>query len=332
MTIIINVIDQQIAVRGHKVPLAPHSENFIKLTFSLSSEWKNFKTFAQFRQSNNPPVNVYLDESNSVYVPREIKAGNFTVMLYGAGESIIGTTNCLIFDMVDNCFSANAIETDLTPTLYQQLLNEFKSYLASTKVNSESATASENAAKSYATAADASAKSATTSANNAIAAEKSAKDSATKANASQTAAEESENNAKASANDAKSAKSAAFQAYSDAVTAKEGADTAAETASGYADSAKASALECSNTLESVTAERKSAETNAASAEDARKSASISAAEAKKSENQVKNAITEANYQLLYLENGRLMLYKSDATSNDLDFHIKDHKNLEVTFS
>lgn len=212
MTIIINVIGQQIVVKGHKVPLAPHSENFIKLTFLLSSEWKNFKTFAQFRQSNNPPVNVYLDESNSVYVPREIKAGNFTVMLYGAGESIIGTTNCLIFDMVDNCFSADAIETDLTPTLYQQLLNEFKSYLASTKANSESATASENAAKSYATAADASAKS-----------------------------------------------------------------------------------------------------------------------AKESENQVKNAITEANYQLLYLENGRLMLYKSDATSNDLDFRIKDHKNLEVTF-
>ena len=183
MTIIINVIGQQIAVKGHKVPLAPHSENFIKLTFSLSSEWKNFKTFAQFRQSNNPPVNVYLDESNSVYVPREIKAGNFTVMLYGAGESIIGTTNCLIFDMVDNCFSADAIETDLTPTLYQQLLNEFKSYLASTKANSESAAASENAAKSYATAADASAQSATTSANNAIAAEKSAKDSATLANA-----------------------------------------------------------------------------------------------------------------------------------------------------
>ena len=125
--------------------------------------------------------------------------------------------------------------------------------------------------------------------------------------------------------------SAALQVYNDAVAAKEEAEAAATTASGYADNAKTSALECSNTLESVTAERKSAETNAASAEDARKSASISAAEAKKSENAVKNAITEANYQLLYLENGRLMLYKSDATSNDLDFRIKDHKNLEVTF-
>lgn len=130
---------------------------------------------------------------------------------------------------------------DLPPTLYQQLINEFKSYLASTKANAESA-------------------------------------------------------------------------------------------SGYAVTAEASALECSRTLESVTSERKSAETNAASAEDAQKSASISAAEAKKSENAVKNAITEANYQLLYLENGRLMLYQSDATSNDLDFHIKDHRNLEVTFS
>ena len=242
MTIIINVIGQQMAVKGHKVPLAPHSENFIKLTFSLSSEWKNFKTFAQFRQSNNPPVNVYLDESNSVYVPREIKAGNFTVMLYGAGESIIGTTNYLIFDMVDNCFSADAIETDLTPTLYQQLINEFKSYLASTKANAESATASENAAKSYATAADASAQSATTSANNAIAAEKSAKDSATKANASQIAAKESENNAKASAKAAESSKSAALQVYSETVAAKESADAAAETASGYAGNAKASAV------------------------------------------------------------------------------------------
>ena len=226
MTIIIDVTDQQIAVKGHKVPLAPHSKNFIKLTFLLSSEWKNFKTFAQFRQSNNPPVNVYLDESNSVYVPREIKAGNFTVMLYGAGESIIGTTNCLIFDMVDNCFSADAIETDLTPTLYQQLLNEFKSYLASTKVNSESATASENAAKSYATAADASAQSATTSANNAIAAEKSAKDSATAAAESATASATSAGESEQSKTQAQEYAQNAYNSAVGAESAKDDAEDA----------------------------------------------------------------------------------------------------------
>ena len=230
MTIIIDVTDQQMAVKGHKVPLAPHSENFIKLTFLLSSEWKNFKTFAQFRQSNNPPVNVYLDESNSVYVPREIKAGNFTVMLYGAGESIIGTTNCLIFDMVDNCFSADAIETDLTPTLYQQLLNEFKSYLASTKANSESATASENAAKSYATAADASAQSATTSANNASrsasASAKSASDAASSATASANSATASATSAGESEQSKTQAQEYAQNAYNSAVGAESAKDDA----------------------------------------------------------------------------------------------------------
>lgn len=273
MTIIINVIDQQMDVKGHKVPLAPHSKNFIKLTFLLPSEWKNFKTFAQFRQSNNSPINVYLDESNSVYVPREIKAGNFTVMLYGAGESIIGTTNCLIFDMVDNCFSTDAIETDLTPTLYQQLLNEFKGYLASTKADAESATASENAAKDYATAADTSAQSAATSASNATAAEKLAKDSATKANAS---AELASNYANKSEESAK----AALASQQAASESQKAAGKSATTASGHADTAKTYATQ--------------AETASTSAEEARKSASASAmaanasaTEAKKSENAVK---------------------------------------------
>ena len=83
--------------------------------------------------------------------------------------------------------------------------------------------------------------------------------------------------------------------------------------------------------ESATASESAAKSYATAADASAQSASISAAEAKKSENQVKNVITEANYQLLYLKNGRLMLYKSDATSHDLDFRIKDHKNLEVTF-
>ena len=90
--------------------------------------------------------------------------------------------------------------------------------------------------------------------------------------------------------------------------------------------------------ESATASESAAKSYATAADASAQSATTSAnnaiaaeKSAKESENQVKNAITEANYQLLYLENGRLMLYKSDATSNDLDFRIKDHKNLEVTF-
>lgn len=331
MTIIINVIGQQMAVKGHKVPLAPHSENFIKLTFSLPSEWENFKTFAQFRQSNNSPINVYLDESNSVYVPREIKAGNFTVMLYGAGESIIGTTNCLIFDMVDNCFSTDAIETDLTPTLYQQLLNEFKGYLASTKADAESAAASENAAKGYATATDASAQSAATSANNATAAEKLAKDSATKANASaelaSNYANKSEESAKATlaSQQAASESQKAAENFAKAASDSElAAGKSATTASGYADTAKTYATQAQTALSSAEKARKSASESAVAA-------NASATEAKKSEDAVKNAISEANYQELYLENGVLMLYQSDASRSSLDFSIKDHKYLEVKY-
>ena len=53
--------------------------------------------------------------------------------------------------------------------------------------------------------------------------------------------------------------------------------------------------------------------------------------AKKAEASVADAITEAQYTLLSLENGRLIMYRSDASTGKLDFGIKDHKNLEVTF-
>ena len=51
----------------------------------------------------------------------------------------------------------------------------------------------------------------------------------------------------------------------------------------------------------------------------------------KAADDVAHAITEAEYTLLSIENGRLLMYRSDASPGKLNFAIRDHKNLEVEY-
>lgn len=120
---IINVVGQKMCAPTLK-NLAQGSQRFVKFQFNFSEEWNSLKTFAQFRQ-NNVAYNQYLDEENCVYLPSEIESGVCTLMLYGSDESIIGTTNCLELIVNENGFLENAESTELTESLYNQLVTEF---------------------------------------------------------------------------------------------------------------------------------------------------------------------------------------------------------------
>lgn len=122
MTIRIYVINQELRLATPFKTLIDGTQEFIKFKFLLDNAWAEITTFAQFTQ-NDVAYNVYLDEDNCVYLPPEINTGTFTLMLYGTGDNTIGTSNYLTIKMDDNNFINNAQSTEITESLYTQLVN-----------------------------------------------------------------------------------------------------------------------------------------------------------------------------------------------------------------
>lgn len=117
----INVIGQQMYVSSAPERVVEGSQEFVKFRFHLSEEWNGLTTFAQFRQGNNA-YNKYLDDSNTVTLPPEIKEGTCTLMLYGSHGTVIGTSNYITLRVDKNHFVSNAGSTQLSTSLYEQLV------------------------------------------------------------------------------------------------------------------------------------------------------------------------------------------------------------------
>ena len=124
MAITINVIGQKMIIAEHNKILAPGSQEFVKFEFNLSDDWDGLTVFAQFRQGTNA-YNQYLDNDKCAYLPTEIGVGNCMLMLYGTsstGTNVIGTTRCVVFKVEDNRFISDASSTEISQTLYDQLV------------------------------------------------------------------------------------------------------------------------------------------------------------------------------------------------------------------
>ena len=126
MTILVYVINQELRLATPFKTLIDGTQEFIKFKFLLDNAWAEITTFAQFTQ-NDVAYNVYLDEDNCVYLPPEINTGTFTLMLYGTGDNTIGTSNYLTIKMDDNILIENAQSTEITQSLYSQLVNSVNS-------------------------------------------------------------------------------------------------------------------------------------------------------------------------------------------------------------
>lgn len=123
MSILVNVVCQKMYVSSTADELVAGSQQFVKFKFNLSSEWDGLMTFAQFRQGANA-YNLYLDEDNSVCLPPEIGVGTCTMMLYGSHNTTIGTTNYLTFKIGPNNLVSDAESTDISQSLYDQLVTK----------------------------------------------------------------------------------------------------------------------------------------------------------------------------------------------------------------
>ena len=123
MDILVNVVNQKLKVATNLKTFVEGTQKFIRFVFNLPSDWSPLTTFAQFGQ-NGQGYNVYLDENSSAYLPSEIKAGTCTMMLYGTGGDTIGTTNYLTLTIDQNMLIANAQSTNISTSLYSQLVNQ----------------------------------------------------------------------------------------------------------------------------------------------------------------------------------------------------------------
>lgn len=131
MNVLVNVVNQKIKVTTNLKNLVAGTQEFVKFNFSLTDDWDDLTIFAQFTQ-NGVSYNQYLDEDKCVYLPSEIGAGTCTMMLYGSGEDVIATTNYITFTISSNILIEDAQSTEITQSLYQQLVTEVRSYTLST--------------------------------------------------------------------------------------------------------------------------------------------------------------------------------------------------------
>ena len=127
MDILVNVANQKLKIATNLKSLVAGTQEFVKFTFNLTDDWDGLLTFAQFCQ-NDTAYNQYLDEDNSVYLPPEIGAGTCTLMLYGSGDDVIATTNYLTLTIDENVLVEDANSTEISTSLYNQLVTMFGAF------------------------------------------------------------------------------------------------------------------------------------------------------------------------------------------------------------
>ena len=123
MNVTVDVQGQKLRVLQNKKEFVAGSQKFVRFQFILDEDWDKLMKFAQFRQ-NGVAYNSYLDEENSAYLPTEIGEGTCTMMLYGSGGEVIGTTNYITFTIDKNILISDASSTDISESLYQQLVTK----------------------------------------------------------------------------------------------------------------------------------------------------------------------------------------------------------------
>ena len=123
MKILINVTNQRLTGMQSLNNFVEGSNNFVQFVFNLDEQWQGLTTFAQFIQDGHT-YNKYLDGQNSVTLPPEISEGTAILLLYGTGNGTIGTTNSLTLTINASNMISDIQSTAITPSLYEQLVNQ----------------------------------------------------------------------------------------------------------------------------------------------------------------------------------------------------------------
>lgn len=126
MDILVNVANQKLKIATNLKSLVAGTQEFVRFVFNTSGDWDGLATFAQFMQ-NGVAYNQYLDDDKAAYLPAEIGVGTCTVMLYGSNDNTIATTNYLTLTIDENILVSDAQSTDISLSLYNQLVSKVNS-------------------------------------------------------------------------------------------------------------------------------------------------------------------------------------------------------------
>lgn len=122
----INVIGQTINFKKPSgVVIVSGSQEFVKFDFTFDKSWNGLLIFAQFTQDGKS-YNQYLADDYTVYLPAEITEGGCSLTLYGSKDKIIATTNTVVFDVVQSQIVADGRSTEISLSLYEQLVNRIQ--------------------------------------------------------------------------------------------------------------------------------------------------------------------------------------------------------------
>ena len=124
--IYIDISGQKLAVNPQDINIVDGTQDFIRFVFHTDGEWSGLNIVAHFMQVDQ----VYkrtLNEDMSVMLPSEITSGGFTLALCGSGDKTIATSNYLTFRVYKEIFLANEQSTEITPSLYNQLVDKVNS-------------------------------------------------------------------------------------------------------------------------------------------------------------------------------------------------------------
>lgn len=133
MDVRISVVNQRLHIETHLNNFVAGTQKFIRFVFDLPDDWKNLTTLVQFAQ-NGQAYNVYLDDDYCAYMPPEITYGRCTMMLYGTGGEIIGTTNYLTLRIDKNILVSDIESTEISESLYNQLVEIVAKSASDTKL------------------------------------------------------------------------------------------------------------------------------------------------------------------------------------------------------
>lgn len=128
MDILVNVANQKLKIATNLKSLVAGTQKFIRFVFNLPGDWDELLTFAQFTQEGIS-YNQYLDENNCAYLPAEIGVGTCTMMLFGSNEDTRATTNYITLTIDENFLVADANSTEITQSLYTQLVTRVNTLL-----------------------------------------------------------------------------------------------------------------------------------------------------------------------------------------------------------
>lgn len=130
MDVDVKVVNQRLKVASNiSSGFAVRTQQFVRFIFDMNSDWDDLTVFAQFVQGSNA-YNQYLDEDNAAYLPSEIGAGTCYLILCGSGQDVRATTNCLEMTVNENRFIEDAHSTDISRSLYEQLVDMVKASIS----------------------------------------------------------------------------------------------------------------------------------------------------------------------------------------------------------